>query len=53
VIHIAGEAVESELVVLAELSDGAGTVEVEVSGAVGDVELTVVDTVLGAGLLDD
>jgi hypothetical protein len=39
--------------VLVEPFDGAGTVEVEVSAAAGDVELTVVATVLGAGLLDD
>ena len=41
------------MVVLVEPFDGAGTVEVEVSAAAGDVELTVVATVLGAGLLDD
>ena len=45
-------AVSAELVVPMEPFDGAGTV-VGVSGASGDVELTVVDTVLRAGLLDD
>jgi hypothetical protein len=54
VVHIAGEVVESALVVvLVEPLDGAGMVEVEVSGAAGDVELVVIDTVLGAGLLAD
>jgi hypothetical protein len=54
VVHIAGDVVESALVVvLVEPFDGAGTVEVEVSSAAGDVELAVVATVLGAGLLDD
>jgi hypothetical protein len=54
VVHIAGEVVESALVVvLVEPFDGAGMVEMEVSAAAADVELTVIATVLGAGLLDD
>ena len=37
-----GEVVDSELVVLAELSGAAGTVDVEASGRAGDVLETVV-----------
>jgi hypothetical protein len=40
-----GEVVESELVVPAELFDGAGTVDVEVTGTEDDATLDVVEEV--------
>jgi hypothetical protein len=42
-VHRVGDVVDSELVVLEELSDGLGAVDVEVSGTEGAASLDVVE----------
>jgi hypothetical protein len=44
-VHIVGEVVEPALVVLAELSDGTGALEVDASGAAGEETPDVVVSV--------